>query len=63
MKPEFRRELAQLSFEEKIRKVAELIRLSCKVKADRLGEDSQNYPQSEIRDHATLRQSTNREAK
>jgi hypothetical protein len=63
MKPEFRRELARLSFEEKIRKVAELIRLSRKVKADRLGEDSQNYPQSEIRDHATLRQSTNREAK
>jgi len=49
MKPEFRRDLAQLPFEEKIRKVAELIRLSRKVKADRLGEDSQNYPQSEIR--------------
>jgi len=63
MKPEFRRDLAQLPFEEKIRKVAELIRLSRKVKADRLGEDSQKYPQSEIRDHATLRQTTNGETK
>jgi len=33
MKSEFRRELAQQPFEEKIRKVGELIRLSRKVKA------------------------------
>jgi hypothetical protein len=32
MKSEFREKLAQLSFEEKIRKVGELIRLSRKVK-------------------------------
>jgi hypothetical protein len=36
MKPEFRRELAQLSFEEKIRKVAELIRLSRNAKHQQL---------------------------
>ena len=36
MKSEFRRELAQQPFEEKIRKVGELIRLSRKVKAQRL---------------------------
>jgi hypothetical protein len=35
MKPEFRRQLAQLSFEEKIRKVGELIRLSRNVKHQR----------------------------
>jgi hypothetical protein len=35
MKPEFRRQLAQLSFEEKIRKVSELIRLARKVKHQR----------------------------
>jgi hypothetical protein len=34
MKPEFRRELAQLPFEDKIRKVGELIQLSRKVKTD-----------------------------
>lgn len=33
MKPEFRKKLAQLSFEEKIGKVSELIQLSRKVKA------------------------------
>jgi hypothetical protein len=32
MKPEMRQQLARLSFEEKIRKVSELIRLSRKVK-------------------------------
>jgi hypothetical protein len=36
MKTEMRRELAQLSFEEKIRKVGELIRLSRKVKREQL---------------------------
>jgi hypothetical protein len=33
MKDEFRRKLARLSFEEKIRKVGELIRFSRKIKA------------------------------
>jgi hypothetical protein len=46
MKPEFRRELAQLSFEEKIRKVGELIRLSRKSKNQRSAEESGDYPQS-----------------
>jgi hypothetical protein len=36
MKTEMRHELAQLSFEEKIRKVSELIRLSRKVKREQL---------------------------
>jgi hypothetical protein len=34
MKPEMRQKLAQLPFEEKIRKVGELIRLRQKIKAD-----------------------------
>jgi hypothetical protein len=34
MKPEMRQRLAQLSFEEKIRKVGELIRLRQKIKTD-----------------------------
>jgi hypothetical protein len=41
-----RRDLAQLPFEEKIRKVSELIRLSRKVKAQGVREDAQSYPQS-----------------
>jgi hypothetical protein len=36
MKPEFRRQLAQLSFEEKILKVGELIRLARSVKHQQL---------------------------
>jgi hypothetical protein len=36
MKTEMRHELAQLSFEEKIRKVSELIRLSREVKREQL---------------------------
>ena len=47
MKRETRRELAQLRFEEKIRKVAEMIRLSRQVKAQRVREEAQKYPQSE----------------
>lgn len=34
MKPEMRQKLAQMPFEEKIRKVGELIRLRQKIKAD-----------------------------
>jgi hypothetical protein len=45
MKPEIRPKLAQLPFEEKIRKVGELIQLSQKVKAQRDREEAQNYPQ------------------
>jgi hypothetical protein len=49
MKTEMRRVLARESFEEKIRKVAELIRLSRKVKAQRVREDASDYPQSAFR--------------
>jgi len=49
MKPEMRHQLAQLSFEEKIRKVGELIRLSRKVKAQRVRQDVPNYPRSAFR--------------
>ena len=42
MKSEFRRELAQQPFEEKIRKVGELISLSRKVKADVLTDSEEN---------------------
>jgi MOSC domain-containing protein YiiM len=48
MKLEMRHKLAQLPFEEKVRKVGELIRLSRKVKAQRIREDAPPYPQSEI---------------
>jgi hypothetical protein len=47
MKPEMRQELAELSFEEKIRRVGELIRLSRKIKNQRVREDPSNYPQSD----------------
>jgi hypothetical protein len=40
MKPKKRCALSQLPFKDKIRKVGELIRLSRKVKAQRVGEDS-----------------------
>ena len=42
MKSEMRRELAQESFEVKIRKVGELISLSRKVKADSAKESDEN---------------------
>jgi hypothetical protein len=45
MKTEFRRDLAQLSFEEKIRKVGELILLSRKVKGQRVRGTVESYPQ------------------
>jgi len=45
MKSEMRQKLAQLPFEEKIRKVGELIRLSRKVKAQRVREAAEKYPQ------------------
>jgi hypothetical protein len=43
MKPEMRQHLAQLSFEEKIQKVGELILLSRKIKAPRDAEESISY--------------------
>jgi len=43
MKTEFRRDLAQLPFEEKIRKVGELILLSRKVKGQRVRENAGSY--------------------
>ena len=42
MKSEFRRELAQLPFEEKIRKVGELVSLSRKIKADLSNDSNEN---------------------
>jgi hypothetical protein len=46
MKPEIRYKLAHMPFEEKIRKVGELIRLSRKVRAQRVRDDASNYPRS-----------------
>jgi hypothetical protein len=46
MKPEMRQQLARRSFEEKIRKVSDLIRLSRKTKTQRVRENSSNHPQS-----------------
>ena len=46
MKQEMRKQLAQLPFEEKVRKVGELIRLARKVKSHRAREDPGGYPQS-----------------
>jgi len=40
MKPEMRQQLAQLPFEEKIRKVGELIRLRQKIKAEYCSEEA-----------------------
>jgi hypothetical protein len=49
MKSAMRHKLAQLPFEEKIRKVGELIRLSRKVKAHRVRETAEDYPRSGFR--------------
>lgn len=49
MKPKMRRSLADRSFEEKIRKVGELIRLSRKIKTQRVRENESSNPHSEIR--------------
>jgi hypothetical protein len=48
MKSERRRSLTNQSFEEKIRKVGELIRLSRNVKAQRAREDTESYSQSDL---------------
>jgi hypothetical protein len=49
MKPDFRCKLARLLFEEKIRRVAELIWLSRNVKVQRVRENSGAHPQSDKR--------------
>ena len=49
MKTDMRQELARRSFEEKIRRVAELIRLARKVKTQRVRETDPNYPKSAFR--------------
>ena len=48
MKTEFRRKLAQLPFEEKIRKVAELIRLSRAVKDQQVRGSLKNKKAMEV---------------
>jgi hypothetical protein len=49
MKTEMRRQLARQPFEQKIRKVAELIRLSRKLKGERIREDPPDSPKSAFR--------------
>ena len=44
-----RRELARQPFEQKIRKVAELIRLSRKLTAERVRENASDHPKSAFR--------------
>jgi SOS response regulatory protein OraA/RecX len=48
MKTEFRRDLAQRPFEEKIRMVGELIRLCRNAKAQHVSEPAENYLQSDF---------------
>jgi hypothetical protein len=49
MKPEMRRTLAHLPFEEKIRKVSKLISLSRNLQGQRLREPAETYRQSGFR--------------
>jgi hypothetical protein len=49
MKSEMRQKLAELPFEEKVRRVGELIQLSRKVKARRVREDASTNPQPAFR--------------
>ncbi len=49
MKTEMRRALAQLPFEEKIRRVSALLRLARKVKMQSVHEDAPVYPASGVR--------------
>ena len=55
MKPEFREKLAQLPFEEKIRKVGELIRLSQNVKTQRTADRSASYSQPGLGNSQSLK--------
>jgi hypothetical protein len=54
MKAEMRDVLAQQSFEEKIRKVGELIRLTRNVKAHGVSPDPQGSPQSAFRNPQSI---------
>ena len=56
MKPAFRRDLARLPFEEKIREVTELIWLSRKVKVQRVRENSGAHPQSSKRNKKRMKE-------
>jgi hypothetical protein len=49
MKIEMRRQLARQPFEQKIRKVAELIRLSRKLKGECVRKAASDYPKSAFR--------------
>jgi hypothetical protein len=49
MNTEMRRQLARQPFEQKIRKVAELIRLSRKFQAERVREEPSNPPKPAFR--------------
>ena len=49
MKTDMRRQLARQPFEEKIRKVGELVRLSRKIKAPRVREDASHDLRSAFR--------------
>jgi hypothetical protein len=49
MNTEMRRQLARQPFEQKIRKVAELIRLSRKLKANRVREDASEHSRPAFR--------------
>jgi hypothetical protein len=61
MKPELRREFAELPFEEKIRKVGELIRLARKLDGARAKNATTGYPEcaTRKRDRSTQRRSKN----
>ena len=49
MKSEMRRSLARQPFEEKIRKVGQLIKLSATVRGQSIREDARGYPRSGFR--------------
>ena len=54
MKSEMRRSLANQSFEEKIRKVGELIRLRHKINDQRIREVARDFPQSAVEDPRSI---------
>jgi len=55
MKSELRQALARLPFEEKIRKVGELIQLSRKVKAQRIADESTSETRLSFASRGSLR--------
>jgi hypothetical protein len=61
MKPEMRNKLAQLPFEEKIRKVGQLIRLTRNMKAHGVSPVPQDSPQSvRVGEHEMKRERSGR---